>query len=55
LPSVRGDLLKKLGRFDEAGAEFTRAASLTQNTRERELLLDRVRECVDGSARPGLH
>src|SRR5712671_3117959 len=38
LPSVRGDLLKKLGRFDEARAEFARAASLTQNTRERELL-----------------
>jgi RNA polymerase sigma factor (sigma-70 family) len=55
LPSVRGDLLKKLSRFDEARAEFARAASLTQNARERELLLDRVRECVDGSARPGPH
>jgi len=51
-PSVRGDLLKKLSRFDEARAEFARAASLTQNARERELLLDRVRECVDGSTRP---
>ncbi len=55
LPSVRGDLLKKLSRFDEARAEFARAASLTQNARERELLLDRVRECVDGSALPGPH
>src|SRR5881628_2982915 len=39
LPSVRGDLLAKLGRFDEARAEFARAAELTQNVRERELLL----------------
>ncbi len=38
LPSVRGDLLAKLGRFEEARAEFARAASLTQNARERELL-----------------
>ena len=38
LPSVRGDLLAKLGRFDEARAEFARAAELTQNVRERELL-----------------
>jgi predicted RNA polymerase sigma factor len=42
LPSVRGDLLKKLGRLDEARAEFERAASLTQNTRERTLLLERA-------------
>jgi predicted RNA polymerase sigma factor len=42
LPSVRGDLLRKLGRFEEARAEFERAASLTQNTRERTLLLDRA-------------
>ena len=42
LPSVRGDLLAKLGRHDEARAEFTRAASLTRNTRERELLLKRA-------------
>src|SRR5437764_2687808 len=42
LPSVRGDFLKKLGRFDEARAEFERAASLTQNARERKLLLDRA-------------
>ncbi len=38
LPSVRGDLLAKLGRFDEARAEFARAAELTQNVRERQLL-----------------
>ena len=42
LPSVRGDLLDKLGRGDEAAAEFRRAASLTRNTRERELLLARA-------------
>jgi RNA polymerase sigma-70 factor (ECF subfamily) len=46
LPSVRGDLLKKLGRIDEARAEFERAASLTRNTRERELLIGRARACV---------
>jgi RNA polymerase sigma factor (sigma-70 family) len=49
LPSVRGDLLKKLDRFDEARAEFERAASLTQNARERALLLDRAQSCVAGS------
>lgn len=43
LPSVRGDLLSKLGRHAEAKAEFERAASLTQNERERTLLLDRAR------------
>ena len=42
LPSVRGDLLAKLGRLDEARAEFERAAGLTRNTRERELLLARA-------------
>ena len=42
LPSVRGDFLKKLGRLDEARAEFERAAALTQNARERKLLLDRA-------------
>ncbi len=42
LPSVRGDLLQKLGRFDAARAEFERAASLTQNSRERDLLLKRT-------------
>ena len=42
LPSVRGDLLKKLGRFDEARSEFERAAGLTRNARERALLLERA-------------
>lgn len=42
LPSVRGDLLAKLGRHDEARAEFKRAASLTRNARERDLLLERA-------------
>jgi RNA polymerase sigma-70 factor (ECF subfamily) len=42
LPSVRGDLLSKLGRLDEARAEFERAASLTRNERERALLLERA-------------
>jgi RNA polymerase sigma-70 factor, ECF subfamily len=45
LPSVRGDLLNRLGRVDEARSEFERAASLTGNARERELLLDRARRC----------
>ncbi|MCW2506374.1 MAG: polymerase sigma-70 factor, subfamily [Actinomycetia bacterium] len=45
LPSVRGDLLAKLGRASEARAEFERAADLTRNARERELLLDRARAC----------
>ena len=46
LPSVRGDLLFKLGRLDEAREEFKRAATLTRNSRERELLLDRARACA---------
>jgi len=46
LPSVRGDLLVKLGRRDEARAEFERAASLTENVRERKLLLDRAASCA---------
>jgi RNA polymerase sigma factor (sigma-70 family) len=45
LPSVRGDLLVKLGRHDEARVEFERAASMTRNTRERELLISRARAC----------
>jgi len=49
LPSVRGDLLVKLGRFDEARPEFERAASLTRNVRERELMLTRARECAGRS------
>ena len=47
LPSVRGDLLARLGRGDEASVEFTRAAALTRNVRERELLLDRASAVVD--------
>ena len=50
LPSVRGDLLAKLGRHDEARAEFERAASLTQNARERDLLLERVRNSASAGA-----
>ena len=49
LPSVRGDLLAKLGRLAEAAAEFDRAASLTRNARERELLLERARACEAGT------
>jgi RNA polymerase sigma-70 factor (ECF subfamily) len=48
LPSVRADLLKKLGRFQQARAEFERAASLTRNSRERNLLLERARSCGEG-------
>jgi RNA polymerase sigma factor (sigma-70 family) len=50
LPSVRGDLLAKLGRLDEARGEFERAAALTRNRRERELLLERARACCHGPA-----
>ena len=46
LPAVRGDLLAKLGRSEDARAEFERAASLTQNARERAVLLDRVAGCT---------
>ncbi|HWC82680.1 MAG TPA: RNA polymerase sigma factor [Pseudonocardiaceae bacterium] len=45
LPSVRGDLLAKLGRYAEARTEFERAAALTRNSRERTLLLDRAAAC----------
>jgi len=51
LPSVRGDLLAKLGRLDEARTEFERAASLTRNARERALLLDRAAACARQSPR----
>jgi RNA polymerase sigma factor (sigma-70 family) len=47
LPSVRGDLLAKLGRHDEARAEFMRAAELAHNERERELLLERAEQIAD--------
>ena len=46
LPTVRGDLLFKLGRLDEAARQFELAASLTQNAREQRLLLDRARACA---------
>jgi predicted RNA polymerase sigma factor len=49
LPSVRGDLLLKLDRFDEARVEFERAASLTRNARERKLLLERAAACAPAS------
>jgi RNA polymerase sigma-70 factor, ECF subfamily len=49
LPSVRGDFLRKLGRFAEARVELERAASLTRNARERTLLLDRARACAEGA------
>ncbi len=52
VPSVRGDFLRKLDRFDEARAEFERAASLTRNARERALLLERAAACVRASIRP---
>jgi predicted RNA polymerase sigma factor len=52
LPSVRGDLLKKLSRIEEARAEFERAASLTLNTRERDLLLERAAQCTPESKAP---
>jgi RNA polymerase sigma factor (sigma-70 family) len=52
LPSVRGDLLKKLSRFDEARAEFERAASLTRNAREQKLLIERAQACAVGSKPP---
>jgi RNA polymerase sigma factor (sigma-70 family) len=48
LPSVRGDLLAKLGRYHEARGEFERAANLTRNTRESRLLLDRAAACARG-------
>src|SRR5467141_3174158 len=52
LPAARADLLEKLGRYDEAQKEFERAASMTRNARERELLLDRSRTHA-GDSPPG--
>ena len=46
LPAVRGDLLFKLGRMQEARAEFERAAALTRNARERDVLLERAAQCL---------
>lgn len=53
LPSVRGDLLEKLGRLGEARGEYLRAASMTRNARERELLLARAQACGDEPGFPG--
>ena len=50
LPSVRGDFLAKLGRFEEAHEEFKRAASLTRNARERTLLIERATACARRTA-----
>ena len=50
MPSVRGDLLYKLGRYEEAASEFRRAASLTRNERERALLLERADASARGAA-----
>jgi len=50
LPAVRGDLLSKLGRFAEARTEFERAASLTRNARERDLLLSRAASAADATS-----
>ena len=52
LPSVRGDLLTKVGRYNEARGDFERAAALTRNAREREMLFERSRTCAVGSKSP---
>ncbi len=54
LPAVRGDLLYKLGRREEARTEFERAASLTRNERERTLLLERADRCAQESSAAGM-
>jgi predicted RNA polymerase sigma factor len=46
LPGARADLLAKLGRYDEARAEFERAAALTKNARQRDLMLERAAACT---------
>lgn len=51
LPSVRGDLLMKLGRPDEARAEFERAAALTRNSRERNLSAERARTAAAAASK----
>jgi RNA polymerase sigma-70 factor, ECF subfamily len=50
LPSVRGDLLARLGRYAEARGQFTRAAALTHNRREKGLLMERAAACLRGEA-----
>ena len=52
LPSVRGDLLARLGRHEEARTEFQRAASLARNARERAVLLGRAAACPPGAGTP---
>lgn len=52
LPGVRGDLLARLGRLEEAAGEFARAAALTRNARERGLLLQRAADCTRGASSP---
>jgi len=52
LPSVRGDLLFKLGRLAEARSEFTHAASLTRNARERAFLHSRAQSCTPAQENP---
>jgi len=49
LPSVRGDLLYRLGRYEEAGAAFEAAATLAGNKRERDLLMRRAAEAADAT------
>ncbi len=51
LPSVRGDLLRKLGRIEEARVEFDRAAAMTRNAREKALLLKRAKECAEAASK----
>ena len=53
LPSVRGDFLAKLGNFPAARSAFERAASMTRNAREKELLLERAAACSHGFLVPG--
>jgi predicted RNA polymerase sigma factor len=53
LPSVRGDLLRRLSRDGEAAAEFERAASLTRNAREKALLLERARASIEAAGKAG--
>jgi len=53
LPAVRGDLLRKLNRFDEARLELERAATLTRNAREQKLLLERAQACADAAGLTG--
>lgn len=55
LPGVRGDLLAKLGRLDEARDEFERAAALTRNVPERALLVERAAARARGTAPPRRH